>query len=275
MQQLSNIFVIKTNKDLFISTGKIATRTLETIPNSIRIQQPHNLNPNVPLKNNCDHNLISHLNTFKLLNSNYKINFIIRYPWYRFTSGLFEIVGKSLMYIFSEQLKKYYKQDVIKIIPMFYDTDMWLEIINNALVHIPKFNKYKTLSSNWLTFHLENWLTDVEHMVNNIESNIIDLDDLSLYLSQNQYEFNYMNRSIDAIITPLSKEDRPSEWKSREQVIKNIDPTKMIGAFRKAVSLCDRAYEFLEYISDENEIYKKLIARRLVVNVTATNLKVF
>lgn len=274
MRHYSNMFMIKTNKDLFISTGKIATRTLETITNSVQILQPKDLNPITP-ESDRDDSLINHLNTFKVLNPNYNVNFIIRYPWYRFTSGLFEIVGKSLMYIFSQQLKKYYKHDVLKIIPMFYDTDMWLSIINSTFAHMPKFEKHQILSSGWLEFHLENWLKDVEHITHNTQSNIIDLDDLSLYLSQNQYTFNYMNRSVNIIVDALSKEEKPipTEYDLREKIIASIDTVRMIGTFRKAISLCHRSEEFLEYISEENEIYKRLIAKKLVVD--SNNLKVF
>ena len=275
MRHYSNLFIIKADKDLFISTGKIATRTLETITNSVHILQPRDLNP-ITSTSNQDNNIVNQLNTFKILNPNYNVNFIIRYPWHRFTSGLFEIVGKSLMYIFSQQLKKYYKNDVLKIIPMFYDSDMWLNVINGTLAPIPKFEKDQIVSSSWLEFHLENWLKDVEYIVDNTQSNIIDLDDLSLYLNQNQYTFHYMNRSVNIIVDALSKEEKPipTEWELREKILKSIDTVKMIGAFRKAVSLCNRSNEFLEYISEENEIYKRLIARKIVVG-SNNNLKVF
>jgi len=250
------MFMVKTDRDFFVSTGKIATRTLETIGNA-------EITTNQDPKN---------IEIFKKANPNYNINIIIRYPWHRFTSGLFEIFGKSLIYIFSQQLNKYYKDDVVKIIPMFYDVQMWIDVINSSIKHLPTFDKNKKLSSDWLEFHMENWLENVEYMKHNIESNIIDIDDLSLYLDHNHYAFTITNRSADSIICTLS--NLADNKDLTREISKNINGEKMMGAYRKAVSCCDRANEFLEYLYDENEIYKKLIAKRLILDPNNKNLKV-
>lgn len=266
------MYILQTQKELFISSGKIGTQTLGTISNSQHIK-----NFDYPIINpqdckNSDEVLLNRLKSYKQLHPNHTINFVIRYPYYRFVSGLFEIFGKSLVYIVSDQLKIYLKDDVTKIIPMFYDTDMWIKLINNSLLHLPTFDKNKKLSGNWLDYHLGNWLHTVEFISQNIDVNIIDIDDLTLYLRKNEYDFSYKNRSSDIIIGALA---RGSHIDTAKNISQNMNAEKMMAAYRKAVSCCDRSSEFQQYIREENEIYQRLLAKKLIVDPNNSSLKIF
>lgn len=266
------MYILQTQKELFISSGKIGTQTLGTISNSRHIK-----NFDYPIINPQNHKnsaeiWLDRLTSYKQLHPEHQISFVIRYPYYRFVSGLFEIFGKSLVYIVSDQLKLYLKDDVTKIVPMFYDTNMWIKLIDNSLLHLPHFDKNNKLSGNWLDYHLGNWLKKVEFVSQNMNVNILDIDDLSLYLRKNKYDFYYKNRSSDIIIGALA---RGSYIDTAENISQNINAEKMMAAYRKAVSCCDRSSEFQQYIREETEIYQRLLAKKLIVDPNNTNLKIF
>lgn len=233
------MFILETASEIFYTSGKTGTRTLLTIPNS---KEKDSLK--YPISK--------------------PITILIREPYQRFVSGLFEINIKSNFHIFSKYSQIHLENNFPNIIPMFYDQNLWLELVNDSMKKVPKLKLGQRLSTIENDFHIGNWLDRAnKNRLYWHNHKIVDISDLTDYLNSKNYQFTIQNSIHDFMLSRLIS------TKIVKSLGLKIDVIKIKAAFKSAVDQCDRIDEIKNYLSNETILYNKLFKEKINFNRSA------
>lgn len=223
------MIVLESPDFIFLTTGKIGTQTLSTVPEIVN----HSRNENYygSLSSRAMDMAINLQNS-----KNKQLIILVRDPISRFNSGLFEIIAKLTYQPFIRLL-----QDTS---PLF-DPTFWVRPIDDCLRLSPRvWNSKEEFSSHRWQYHVGNWLTYAEQIADSIDNcKIVDLTNLSSFLQSNKISFLHINKYTDIL---------PNEE----------DAKKVFSAFHKSFEyLPSRKKQIFDYLVDEQQTYKRLLNR--------------
>lgn len=179
------MFVACTNKHLFFSSGKIGTRTILSIPNITRIFPEGKWNSN-KIKKRVLRTAVDCLSRNKHLQP----IVIVRHPLERYYSGLFEIIGKSVIEIW---LRSYIHEkidviDIQKNLEIFKSKEFWAQTILHFYAMSPEsWDTGKELENIKWQFHVGNWLDSAIYLKNEFNAMVVDIKNLTTFLHSNNY----------------------------------------------------------------------------------------
>ena len=225
--------VLETENFIFYTAGKIGTRTLLTVPGIIDISQ--NQKYTDPLRKR---NLELAIQRKEITGK--QIVAVIREPQSRMYSGLFEIIAKIVSGPFIQEMSA---QDAD--LSFLEEISFWSRMLGRCMKMSPRlWNPEKEFDSHRWQYHVGNWLVDVETISEIFEDTIIlNLSDLSEFLTSNSIEFSYTNKFSNVLPNNSS-----------------ADSVKIYDAFKFAVdSFSTRTDNIQNYLQSEIYWYNILI----------------
>ena len=229
------MMVFENSDYLFYAAGKTGTRTLYTIPDIVDVTVHEEFYS--PLRERS----LMCLDERKELTGK-QIVAIIREPWSRMYSGLYEIIVKIVAGPFIEEMIEQ-NADVSFI----ENTSIWSRMFERCIKMSPRqWIPDQEMDSHRWQFHIGNWLTDIEMLAEKYPDTIIlDLSDLSRFLDENSIKYEHKNKMTDFL--------------GDETLSKNC-----FEAFKCAIanSGYQRRKQIFDYLLSEVDCYKRLNSKR-------------
>jgi hypothetical protein len=227
------MLVLETDKFIFYTAGKIGSQTISSIPGTVPVTSPTR-----------ERNL--QIAALRKEITGKQIVAVIRDPQSRMYSGLFEIIAKIVSAPF---IKKLVAQQAN--LDFLEDSVFWIMMLNQCIRLSPRIWKSdKQFDSVCWQYHVGNWLTDVETIVEMFSDTIVlDLSDLSQFLTANQIEFTYMNKFSNVLPEHSSG-----------------NPDNIFSAFKSAVvAFCNEEKQnyINNYLQPEISAYNRLLAKSM------------
>lgn len=185
------MFVACSNKHLFFSSGKIGTRTILTIPDITRMFPAGEWNSN-KIKKRVLRTAVECLSQNKHLHP----IVIVRHPIERYYSGLFEIIGKSVIEIWLKSCvhEKINIIDIQKNLEIFKSKEFWIQTILHFYAMSPEsWDTGKELQNIKWQFHVGNWLDSALYLKNEFNATVVDIKNLTTFLHSNNYVPSHKN----------------------------------------------------------------------------------
>jgi len=253
-----NMFIAKTNKQIFYCSGKCATHTISSIPGII-------INTPTKFTLNLREEAVSIAK--KLLvskNRNCELIFLIREPKDRLISGLYEVIFKRTFLVWIEYLalSEESENNLQELLKIFTDELFWSMALDRYFRLTPhKWDSDTVFDSHREKYHYGNWLSDVLELIEYADSikwkwTTLDISNLDNFLSSKNIEYTTKNTKNDIFYIPKYKgvSKKIDELYNGEQIFK---------AFMSALNnMPSNIQENLKnYISKEQKIYKLLLEK--------------
>lgn len=254
------MFVLKAANIVFYSAGKVATQTLNSIPNSRQI---------IPLTTTENLRRDASVQMLRMIVADCKTVVVIREPISRFVSGVYEIIAKQVYGVAVEEHARITKDvDAVRShISAFYSPDFWDVSLDRCLRLRPRtwISNIELDCTRW-QYHAGNWLFDVVTLQENAAGlgktvDIVDLPQLTGYLTQLGIEHKHANKRNNMMYRIASFSNEMA------QLYATVDHDAIQTAFNTAYERIDPriAAQFNDYLAPETELYLQLKSKSIVL----------
>lgn len=200
------MFIAATERHLFYASGKIGTQTLVSIPGITKL---HPVGGTImpKLRKRTLSSAVKYLGQHPYT----KLTVIVREPNERFRRGLFEIVAKQsndfwITHFINQQRSTEFVETFIKT---FECEQFWIDAIQRILALAPyNWEPETEFPSRRWQYHIGNWLTDAEYLINSFGATVVDIKNLSSYLTAEGYSYridNTYKSFLSELLTPSPK----------------------------------------------------------------------